>query len=487
MPEEQALVLPQKEQATGNIDFSTYNSRSTSTRAGWEGNITDTELKQNDTFDDNGDKLTAGTNGFGVFAFFTGTQDYGSHTSKYPNFMYNERIYWDGSSAWKYDVLKPWPNSNTTADNKGATGDASYGTKVSFFAYAPYVKETTNWAGEGNGIIGMSTNANEGNPTITYKLAESGKIIDLLWGTCPNTKSYETVTGSTQTGHYFDPDKNTGNYYAATVPSTAPLFNGDESLFPVNINLVKQKAGEKVYFLFKHALAEIGGAGLQVQLDIDEGNSKREYYQVVTIRDIQISCSKQLVPDYASKTGDARYTTLYNKGTLDLATGRWSGLTSEGTTPSTKQVITSPGSSLTGSTATIRRELAEPASISSWDTFVNNLNSDKDMQGVQTTPTNVFSNPSDAIPLVLIPGTMPVLEFTIDYIVRVHDTKLKDTYSEVEQKISKTVEFTTPVELNKKYNILMHLGLTNVKFDATVNNWEDTNATQEVHLPINVK
>ena len=66
----------------------------------------------------------------------------------------------------------------------------------------------------------------------------------------------------------------------------------------------------------------------------------------------------------------------------------------------------------------------------------------------------------------------------------------------------------TAVELNKKYNLLIHLGLTSVKFEATVSNWdldstpaggtgtEDsdgdgipdaTDHDYDVHVPINVK
>jgi hypothetical protein len=49
--------------------------------------------------------------------------------------------------------------------------------------------------------------------------------------------------------------------------------------------------------------------------------------------------------------------------------------------------------------------------------------------------------------------------------------------------------------MNKRYNILIHLGLTGIKFDATVSDWiedidgnsnVDQNDTQTVNLPINV-
>jgi hypothetical protein len=50
--------------------------------------------------------------------------------------------------------------------------------------------------------------------------------------------------------------------------------------------------------------------------------------------------------------------------------------------------------------------------------------------------------------------------------------------------------------MNKYYSLLMHLGLTSVKFTATVSNWTDatigdgdgnTTDDNDVYLPINVQ
>ena len=100
--------------------------------------------------------------------------------------------------------------------------------------------------------------------------------------------------------------------------------------------------------------------------------------------------------------------------------------------------------------------------------------------------------------MVYIPGTYPELTITIDYIVRTYDGKVAGGYSEVEQVITKTLTFAQAVKLNKQYNLLIHLGLTGVKFTATVENWDldadgdgnvelDGDDTQSVNLPINVQ
>ena len=100
-----------------------------------------------------------------------------------------------------------------------------------------------------------------------------------------------------------------------------------------------------------------------------------------------------------------------------------------------------------------------------------------------TVAKNVYE--SEAQPLVFFPGTKPIIEFTITYTVRTYDANLKDSYTEVKQKITKRLYITQETELNKQYNILMHLGLTGVKFTATVSDWEATNATGAVEDPVN--
>jgi hypothetical protein len=88
---------------------------------GWD--ITDTELKSNTAAD-----------GFGVFAFYTGLEDYPNVTS----------------------TSTPAPASVTPNNN------------------------------------------------LTYKMATTGKNVDLLWGTCPTdaTGTYNVAPSGTQTGDY---------------------------------------------------------------------------------------------------------------------------------------------------------------------------------------------------------------------------------------------------------------------------------------------
>ena len=110
-------------------------------------------------------------NGFGVFAYYTGADNWetiGSSTK--PNFMYNQQVTWS-SDHWTYTPVKYWPNAD--------------GEKVSFFAYAPYTSNTT----------GFSTNTDAGAPIISYTWEASNdllydKQIDQVKGTVSSAVTF---------------------------------------------------------------------------------------------------------------------------------------------------------------------------------------------------------------------------------------------------------------------------------------------------------
>ena len=491
-----STICPNPQTASDAIAFGTYLSKGTNTRAGATGSINTT------------DQLKASA-GFGVFAYYTQDKDYDATADQTPNWMYNQKVAWDNTqSDWMYSPLKYWPNDNGTADNKGATGTTT--SKVSFFAYAPFAGDETTGAlptGETSGITAFSANTATGHPTVTYKLSKNGKEVDLLWGTAPANKKYETVTGTD-----------------VTVNKVS-----DDALAPTNINIQKLKTNGKVAFLFKHALAKFGGSkettktkpdgsietvtttnGLQVKLDIDKDGAitggDKDAATKVTIKTIEIKNSNATgtVEDLnGDGTADDK-DKIVAGGTFDLATGKWEPLTEY---IDIDHTITSPGSTkgegseTARSNATIADNLAEPASLAdgtdAWDKLVT---------GVTTTAQNVYKEESN--PLVFIPGTKPSFKITVEYVVRTKDAHLAKGYTEAVQKITHNVAFKDAVELNKKYNLLIHLGLTSVKFEATVSNWdldstpvggigtEDSDGDDipdasdpdyDVHVPINVK
>jgi len=547
--------------ANDAVKFDTYMGRVNVTRGGSPGAINTAQLKDPNY-------------GFGVFAYKTGTGLYNGFrtqdavTERYPNFMYNEPIKWDGTT-WAYahaSNIKYWPNEvgsgsvddqNNDSGNDPATTDYVNGGKVSFFAYAPYTLEgtkastadiegqpvaTSDNEGTNYGIIAFSTPLFNGgksdatkvaeryrysDPYVKYRLSPNGSVVDLLWAT--TTGSGENVLSQgTQLGvaseSYADYD-NSGvqiaNDYTTPTPSIVrPAFN-------VAADLTKQKTNGTVNFLFKHALAKIGGSfvggssgvdgsdedgttptsGLMVILDIDKdgaefGNSLFPYAEgptattpyntKVTINRIVLESEKQLTAagvnaiqtNSTFNYNDATYTEpLHNTGIFNLVTGLWSNIeysspTSAATEPRVNTIVPATGNSTVDDAqdAILNHNIAEP------DGFTDLPRANRTKEGFESLPigvTTVAKNvyEGEVQPFVFLPGTFPIITITVDYTVRTYDAKLANNYTEVRQRITKRLYILEEIVLNKQYNILMHLGLTSVKFDATVDDWDDTTAT----------
>lgn len=367
--------------------------------------------------------------GFGVVAFYTKTNQYTSGTTKMePNFMYNTRV---SGTGWTYSPVMYWPNGGQT---EGAT--PGEGTQyLSFFAYAPY-KETFG----DKGITALSSNSTAGDPTVSYTLGATGADADLLWGTAGENGN--TTSGAKQNGTTFTDAK------AA-----------------VNANLSKMNVGGKVKFNFKHALAKFGGtgamgsdnkaSGLMVVADIDNGTATTggtlDANTKITVKSIKIE---------SVKSDGSKDASIPTSGTLNLATGVW-------TTNNNGKIdyeINSPKATATegATTQTMNEAIAEPKTFESWD---------KLPAGVSTTVQSVYT---ESTPLLLIPdGQDHTLRISIDYIVRTKNASLHKGYAEMEQSFYKDLTLKS-VSLNAKYNLLIHLGLTSVKFDASVSDWTNT-------------
>ena len=407
------------------INFGSYlaQSKSNLSRAGEStpASMTTTELQ---------------SKGFGVVAFYTKTNQYTSGTTKMePNFMYNTRV---SGTGWTYSPVMYWPNGGQT---EGAT--PGEGTQyLSFFAYAPY-KDLSSTSAT-TGITALSSNSAEGDPTVSYTLGATGADADLLWGTAGENGN--TTSGAKQNG---------------------TTFSGAKAA--VNANLSKMNVGGKVKFDFKHALAKFGGtgakgsdnkaSGLMVVADIDDGTATTggnlDGSTKITVKSIKIESVK--AGDEGKMTTDASIPT---SGTLNLATGVW-------TTNNNGKIdyeINSPKATATegATTQTMNESIAEPKTFESWD---------KLPAGVSTTAQSVYT---ESTPLLLIPdGNDHTLRISIDYIVRTKNESLHKGYTEVEQSFYKDLTLKS-VSLNAKYNLLIHLGLTSVKFDASVSDWTNT-------------
>lgn len=476
------------------ISFGTYMGNAKETRAYTSGPIT------NDATGDNSLKTAQ----FGVFAYHTSDAtdananynptSVGSAPSNIaPNFMYNQQITWNASSpaAWVYSPVKYWPNgldAASTHEGTGASTQKEY-QKLSFFAFAPYTATPSGtYSGSvptgvtaasdvfenanTNGIKALTKNTFTGNVWVKYLLpnAQEDQAVDLLWG----------LRGSAS---YSETDN---------TPSAGTIGTD------YNINLTKQTVGEKVKFLFKHALAKIGGnttttenatiaaakCGFEIKLDVDgnNGDSQSTYFgssftktkTLVTVKEVRIMDAKIAYDNSYTSTA---YTSsgLLNSGWFNIETGTWDNTESIAPGATYNVVANNTDVDVSNTTYALNPNIKDGTVSNAAGADWNTTNSGG-AEGVEPTAKALFAE--ENIPaLLLIPGSNSTFYVYIDYVVRTADANLDGGYSEVEQKITNRVEINgSNLESNKFYKIILHLGLTSVKFEAVVADWQ-TNAS----------
>ena len=443
--------------AAHKLDFSVYLSRPPQTRS-CVGPIDTERLKQQDA-------------GFGVFAYSTSHTPYSDFRQQnaserlQPNFINHQLICWnDAKGEWQFadsDANSDWPQDTLAM--------------VSFFAYAPYSAD----AQEASSLTECF------DPAVRHTLAPAlDAQVDLLWATAAKG--------------------------GVTLVSQQP--------FPVNADQRYTDNEGTVSILFKHALAKVGGAytgiddtgadndlttltnGLMVVLDID---SELESDTKVTINSIHMESSRQLTPAglallHADPTAadfdyDVHTEPLYNTAVLNLATGQWTHQDFSPSGATQRSLTLLPHQAEFPS---LHPNVCEPADWS-------NAHTEEAFRalpiGVTNVPKNVYAYQQDELPLLFVPGTHPVITFTMDYTVRTFDPKLAQAYTEVRQAITKRLYILDALELNKHYNILLHIAMTSIRFTAEVEDWAaSTSATttdvqvgdeevSHVYLPANVE
>lgn len=427
--------VPQQAEANA-VSFDTYTSSATK--------VGDAGIQTTST-------LQASDKGFGVFAQYsdgTGSTDGAYDNSTSPsNFMWNQHVSYS-ASAWTYSPVKYWPNE--TKKDPESTGISTHVDKLSFFAYAPYAAElTSTYTGKlngptytdnptkadskitsgGGGIEAVIANNATGNdPWVRYAVATSPSAsVDLLWGVAPSGGlSYTDVTGGTTSV--------TGGY---------PL-----------VDLVKPTKDQKIKFLFKHALARIGMTIVAAVDQIAAGGTLDGNTRIV-VKSVQL--------DEVTSTKQ-----LKMKGALNL----------KNTAPN-QALWEETSGDVTGLTVT-NADLLNPDIA--WDTDEATSFA---KTGVTTTEKPVIKDGSGNLHyFMVIPNHANTdLQVTITYDVITQDAKLAGGYSVIENVITKKVTVNSLTN-NKAYNLKLVLGLTSVKMEAEVADWQVDGST-EVYLPQN--
>lgn len=510
----QPTVAQQDQQQTA-VQFGTYLGNAAQTRGAYEkGPITNAAAS-----DDNSLKNAT----FGVFTYHTSaTTDVNANydpasinaapSNIAPNFMYNQQITWSASTpeGWVYTPVKYWPNGLDAAATHEGTGASSQKDfqKLSFFAYAPYTTATSAYSGtypdalsattdalqndKTNGIKAITTNAFTGNVWVKYLMpkAQEDEAVDLLWG-LRGSASYSETDNSASAG-------TVGTSY--------------------NINLTKQLVGEKVAFLFKHALTKIGGqtyakadedasaspatsdkVGFKIVADVDinteaiagDHDDQATYFgsdfdksqTLITLKSIKIQDGKTASADGETSVNGITSTGIYNSGWFNIETGTWAGQESTGTGSEINIVAKSADANQTSTDDTdysINPEIREATGYTKSDgagpkklaTGGATWDDAAGPTGIYTTAVPVFAK--ETIPgVTLIPGGTSDIYVTVDYLVRTADPNLSLGYSQVEQVISNKISLAS-LQSNKFYTIIIHLGMTSVKFEAVVADWQTT-------------
>ena len=442
----------QKSEPTA-VGFGVYMNRGVTTKAGYVGELTTDILKE-----------FAG--GFGVFGYYGNGAMY-NETMK-PDFMYNQQVKYEtptgSTGVWTYSPIKYWPNEfGEAAGNEVAD-------RLSFFAYAPYVAVTPSTGivtgDDEDGILGMTRNISAGDPQVMYGARlQPGGGVDLCWGVAAN------------------------NFTSSVDGNNNKIDKGKPY-----INLIKPKTGDKIAFEFNHALTQLN---VQIDADIDveshaasslDGRT-RVYVRSVSFTGFALRGSLNL----NSEAGNPAWSDISGTGRLrrepvTIYDGRTDGL--EGV-ESAVDVNETPA-------------VLSPIIIQS-KKFGQETS--EESMGVTNTTVNLFANydttsdhslpvANPDAPVMVIPIAGVPLTVTIVYDIETEDPNLAGFLSDgvtrglsMENKITKSIQLSTggnmTLESGKKYVIGLHLGLTSVKFDAQVADWDSNTYEGSAYLPAN--
>lgn len=209
-------------------------------------------------------------------------------------------------------------------------------------------------------------------------------------------------------------------------------------------NLSKPSVDQKVKFQFDHALTRVGfKAKLMVDMVNPDGNGTTDD----TDDDGQIALGKETTVAISQ----IKFGYIATGGKFNIETGTWSGQ---------YQIST----------------------MNEYTLGADNLQNNTEIESLSTPNENI--NKDDSY-LMLVPaaGQLPCW-VEVTYTVTTEDKKLDEGKSVVTNVIKSTFTNQGILQQGKAYNLVLHIGLTSVKVEAEVDEW-DTVADFEVNVPNN--
>lgn len=324
--------------------------------------------------------------------------------------------------SWTYSPVKYWPNQIQAGntDSQTPAAQAAQADKVSFFAYAPYVNHKA--AMGTTGITALTANNASGDPKVTYAASTTlDEQVDLCWGVVNPT---------------------TDQTWATVAGTNISLAKGMPFL-----GLQKPALNTTIHFYFRHALAQLNLKAVAAYNQAAAGGSAKDGVKI-TIGEVVLT-----VPGMSTSA-------VLNLNNTVANTPKW-----ESATGSSDLVFTVSGDN-------IRADLKDEGA----------------KKAAEMTATGVTDDPKDVIVankyFTVIPAdAAKKINVKVTYYVTTDDADLATGYSRVKNVISKDVDFAA-LAAGTKNTIKMILGISEVKFEAEVTEWETGTAT-EVNLPVN--
>ena len=405
------------------------------------------------------DALKATTEGFGVFAYLTGSSDWTEAVGANavdapayptPDFMMNQQVTWGAQYSytdakgndvivrdWVYRPLKYWPNGTTGTDDPLTTDgntDATNPQRVSFFAYAPHAdgRVTDDAAAatlspEAKGVISYARTYDK-SPHVWYVIGDGGAgQIDLLWANCIDARRNRQGL--------IEVDKNQQAWTYQRVP-----------------------------LQFKHALSSID---IFVQRIYDE-----QVYSGKTIFDpvakTKIDSTKLFVSRVKLTAADGIVGTG-GRGRLSLVDGTWTSLSGK------------PGDEEAAKVLTIRESLIEDSLRGTLNNSMIILELDRwPMRGYGVDENERRLLHADSV-LTMIPQTLTLTpEVTYSMVTQDNSLLLNDALKDSEGNLYSRIVNTlvaNPVtitfEPGKRYKLLLRIGVEHLTFEVlSVVDWD---------------
>ncbi len=499
----------QQKAGEASINFGVYTPRSI-TRAGVAGTNEDGNI---------------GERGIGIMAYYTDDEVYNKETSK-PNYMYNTKLS-NAGAGWVYNPVMYWPNE---FGDKAISDNTDY---VSFFAYAPYI-DVENTTGiptfeaisdydkfvkdqkfkkggtdintlalyktefgyasdeeakaalddlnkklaQGLNITEITSNNGSGDPVVKYVVdTDPNTSVDLLWGVAYDASSYAPIVTNTNVQN--EAGKPFVNLIKPSNPATGKMYyRMQHALSRLNVNIKYIADAETPDGASKTINADetriyvrsikIGGFIMKAALNLNSTETTTAGGNTIG------------VPNWKAYDGK---TALTSSEVVKFLDGRKDG----------KEGMES-GADKNEQPTGLNPFILENYTKYDWGTA--EWTAEKNA-GVTKDKVNLFGNgyADPDTPIFVIPTGDPI-DIEIVYDVETKDDNLSTFLSDglthgniITNTISKTSKeifngFDTNMEPGNAYTIKIILGMTSVKFDASVEGWTVKDPVN-VNLPDN--